>query len=103
MEPGQTSEKREKQIAPASDVKKKHGKKWREVRPESLRRAMTVPERVSKKDIKAIIAAEYSDPVISLYLSVHPLPKKKALLRMFHSMKTHAIEERREYIESLAP
>jgi len=76
--------------------RKKHGKKWRELHPRSLLRAMGAQDGVSEDKIRALVETEYSDPVISLYLGLSPekvAQEPKGLLRSFHSMKTRALEE----------
>jgi hypothetical protein len=85
--------------------RKKHGKKWRELHPRSLLRAMGAQDGVSEDKIRALVETEYSDPVISLYLSLSPekvAPEPKGLLRSFHSMKTRALEEQKDFIASLS-
>src|SRR5258705_13157611 len=85
--------------------RKKHGKKWRELHPRSLLRAMGARDGVSEDKIRALVETEYSDPVISLYLNLSPekvAPAPKGLLRSFHSMKTRALEAHRDFIESLS-
>jgi Bacterial archaeo-eukaryotic release factor family 10 len=84
---------------------KKHGKKWRELHPRSLLRAMAAQDGVSEEKIRALVETEYTDPVISLYLRISSekvAREPKGLLRSFHSMKTHALEERKDFIESLS-
>lgn len=85
--------------------RKKHGKKWRELHPRSLLRAMGAQDGVSEDKIRALVETEYSDPVISLYFSLSPekvAPEPKGLLRSFHSMKTRALEEQKDFIASLS-
>ena len=85
--------------------RKRHGKKWRELHPRALLRAMGAQDGVSDDKIRALVETEYSDPVISLYLSLSPekvAPEPKGLLRSFHSMKTRALEEQKDFIESLS-
>lgn len=95
---------KEQQSTPQSP-RKKHGKKWRELHPRSLLRAMGAQEGVSEEKLRALVETEYNDPVVSLYLALSPekvAPEPKGLLRSFHSMKTRALEEHSEYIESLS-
>ncbi len=98
-------EERERQIAVLHDRRKKRGKKWRELRPRSLLRAMAVQQAVSTEQVKTLVEAEYSDPVVSLYLRLNPervVPEPKAFLRSFHSLKTRALEGHKDFIESLS-
>jgi hypothetical protein len=107
MDQQYSAEEREKQIEGLENLrrKKKHGKKWRELRPRSLLRAMAVQDVVSTEHIKKIVDKEYSDPVVSLYLDLDAdkmAPEKKSVLRSFHSLKTRAFDERKDFIESLS-
>jgi len=95
----------QQQSANPQPPRKKHGKKWRELHPRSLLRAMGAQDGVSEDKIRALVETEYSDPVISLYLNLSPekvAPEPKGLLRSFHSMKTRALEAHRDFIESLS-
>jgi hypothetical protein len=85
--------------------RKKHGKKWRELHPRSLLRAMGTQAAVSEDKIRALVETEYTDPVISLYIALSPdkvAPEPRGLVRSFHSMKTRAFEEHKEFIDSLS-
>src|SRR6202171_24320 len=85
--------------------RKRHGKKWRELHPRSLLRAMGAQSGVSEEKVRALVETEYTDPVISLYLELSAekvAPEPKGLLRSFHSMKRHALDEHRDFIESLS-
>ena len=85
--------------------RKKHGKKWRELHPRSLLRAMGSQSGVSEEKVRALVETEYTDPVISLYLDFSAekvAPEPKGLLRSFHSMKTHALDEHKDFIDSLS-
>jgi len=97
------------QSAPQSSnsqaLRKKHGKKWREIHPRSLLRAMGEQEGISEDRLRALVETEYINPVISLYLGLSSekvAPEPKGLLRSFHSMKTHALEEHKDFIDSLS-
>jgi hypothetical protein len=95
----------EQQSANPQPQRKKHGKKWRELHPRSLLRAMGAQDGVSEDKVRALVETEYTDPVISLYLALTPervTPERKGLLRSFHSMKTRALEEHKDFIESLS-
>jgi hypothetical protein len=95
----------EQQTANSQPPRKKHGKKWRELHPRSLLRAMGSQDGISEDKVRALVETEYTDPVISLYLGLGPgkvAPEAKGLLRSFHSMKSHALEERKDFIESLS-
>jgi hypothetical protein len=85
--------------------RRKHGKKWRELHPRSLLRAMGAQSGVSEEKVKALVETEYTDPVISLYLDFSAekvAPEPKGLLRSFHSKKTHALDEHKDFIDSLS-
>jgi hypothetical protein len=85
--------------------RKKHGKKWRDLHPRSLLRAMGAQDGVSEEKVRALVETEYTDPVISLYLGLSPekvAPEPKGLLRSFHSMKGHALDGHKDFIESLS-
>jgi Bacterial archaeo-eukaryotic release factor family 10 len=97
--------KTEQQSANPQPQRKRHGKKWRELHPRSLLRAMGAQDGVSEDKIRALVETEYADPVISLYLGLSPekgAPEPKGLLRSFRSMKTHALDEHKNFIESLS-
>jgi hypothetical protein len=93
---------------PSSDSdshRKKHGKKWREVHPRSLLRAMGAQQAISEETVRALVETEYTDPVISLYIALGAdkvAPEPRGLLRAFHSMRTRAFEEHKDFIESLS-
>jgi hypothetical protein len=85
--------------------RRKHGKKWRELHPRSLLRAMGAQSGVSEEKVRALVETEYTDPVISLYLDFSAekvAPEPKGLLRSFHSKKTHALDEHKDFIDSLS-
>jgi hypothetical protein len=85
--------------------RRKHGKKWRELHPRSLLRAMGAQSGVSEEKVRALVETEYTDPVISLYLDFSAekvAPEPKGLLRSFHSMKTHVLDEHKDFIDSLS-
>jgi len=85
--------------------RKRHGKKWRELHPRSLLRAMGAQSGVSEEKVRALVETEYTDPVISLYLELSTekvAPEPKGLLRSFHSMKRHALDEHKDFIDSLS-
>src|ERR1700687_4782661 len=66
---------------------------------------MGAQDGLSEHKVRALVETEYTDPVISLYLGLSPekvAPEPKGLLRSFHSMKTRALEEHRDFIESLS-
>jgi outer membrane translocation and assembly module TamA len=55
-------------------------------------------------ELEKIVARKYPNPVISIYLSldqkkVAPEPKRR--LRDFHSLKTSALKDRKDYIATL--
>lgn len=85
--------------------RKKHGKKWRELHPRTLLRAMGAQSSVSEEKVRALVETEYTDPVISMYLDFSAekvAPEPKGLLRSFHSMKRHALDEHKDFIDSLS-
>lgn len=95
----------EQQSANSGTHRKKHGKKWREIHPRSLLRAMGAHDSVSEDKVRALVETEYTDPVISLYIALSPdkvAPEPRGLLRSFHSMKTRAFEEHKDFINSLS-
>ena len=66
---------------------------------------MGAQEAVSEDKLRALIETEYIDPVISLYIALGPdkvAPEPRGLLRSFHSMKTRAFEEHKDFIDSLS-
>jgi Bacterial archaeo-eukaryotic release factor family 10 len=70
-----------------------------------LLRAMGAQDGVSADKVKALVETEYTDPVISLYLAISPdkvVAEPRGLLRSFHSMKTRAFEEHKDFIELLS-
>ena len=95
----------EQQGANSESHRKKHGKKWREIHPRSLLRAMGARDSVSEDKVRALVETEYTNPVISLYIALSSdkvAPEPRGLLRSFHSMKTRAFEERKDFIDSLS-
>ncbi|MCU1298526.1 MAG: hypothetical protein JWO91_2804 [Acidobacteriaceae bacterium] len=104
MDVRETVTEREGQIAalhePTRKVREKHVEQAL-----SLRQALGQENRVSREDIKALVRAEYNQPVISLYLQFDPqkvVPKEKALLRSFRSLKRKAMDERHDFIDQLS-
>ena len=100
---GCSVEEREQQIAA---VQRPSRKTWKEklLRPKSLVNAMARPEPPSAAELKALAELEYGSPVTSLYLRMGPekvVPQGKALIRFFHSLKTRALEEQKDFIEAL--
>lgn len=98
---------RQQQIeAPSqSSPKRKLGKKRRELHPRTLLRALGAQSGVSEEGLRSLIEEKYVDPVVSLYLTLEPqkvAPEPKALLRSFHSLKTRALETRKDFIDSLS-
>ena len=85
--------------------RQKHGKKWREIHPRSLLRAMGEQEGISEDRLRALVATEYINPVISLFLDLSSEKvalEPKGLMRAFHSMKTRALEEHKNFVDSLS-
>jgi len=83
---------------------KKLGKKARELRPRTLLRAMATQGPATSDDLKKIVARKYSSPVVSLYLGLNQekvAPQPKGWLRTFHSRRTRALEERKDFLASL--
>lgn len=73
--------------------------------PPSLLKIRHFDDAISVEDVKALAAARYQMPVVSLYLRFDPLkvvPRGRALLRVFHSLKDRALDERADWIESLS-
>lgn len=100
---GYPAEEREQEIAAV----RRPSRKTREnnlLRPKSLIDALARPEPPSSAEIKALAEIEYSSPVTSLYLRMDPekvVPQEKGLIRFFHSLKTRALEEQKDFIEAL--
>jgi hypothetical protein len=95
----------EQPSANSDSQRKKHGKKWRELHPRSLLRAMGMQDAVSEDKVRALVETEYTDPVISLYIALSSdkvAPEPRGLVRAFHSMKTRAFEEYKDCIDSLS-
>jgi hypothetical protein len=100
---GYCVEEREEQIAAVHRLSRKK-RKENLLRPKSLVDALARPEPPSAQEIKALAEVEYGSPVTSLYLRMDPekvVPQGKALIRFFHSLKTRAREERKDFIEAL--
>jgi Bacterial archaeo-eukaryotic release factor family 10 len=76
-----------------------------QIHPRSLLRAMGAQGGVSADKLRALVETEYTDPVISLYIALSSdkvAPEPRGLLRSFHSMKTRAFEEHKDFIDSLS-
>lgn len=100
---GYSVEEREQQIA-AVQRPSRETRKENLLRPESLVNAMARPLPPSAAEVKALAELEYGSPVTSLYLRMGPekvVPQGKALIRSFHSLKTRALEEQKDFIEAL--
>jgi len=100
---GYSREEREEQIAAVHRLSKKQ-RNDNLLRPKSLIDALVTPEPPLLAEIKSLAKVEYGSPVTSLYLRIEPenvAPQEKALLRSFHSLKTRALEEQKDFIEAL--
>lgn len=100
---GYSREEREEQIAAVQRLSRKK-RENNLLRPKSLIDALARPEPPSSAEIKALAEIEYGSPVTSLYLRMDPekvAPRGKALVRFFHSLKTRALEEQRDFIAAL--
>lgn len=100
---GYSREEREAQIAAVQRLSRKK-RESNLHRPKSLIDALARQEPPSAAKIKALAEIEYSSPVTSLYLRMDPekaAPREKALVRFFHSLKTRALEEQRDFIAAL--
>jgi hypothetical protein len=100
---GYSREEREEQIGVVRHLSRKTQKNYL-LRPKSLIDALAAPARASASEIRALAEIECSSPVTSLYLRMDPestAPRGKALARIFHSLKTGALEEQNEFIEAL--
>jgi hypothetical protein len=99
---------RERQISSLREMRAELRAKRRQgqdLKPTSLIEAAREGMGLSKKEIRALVEAEYRTPVISLYLPLSPeaiTPKATALTRAFHSIKTRALDERKDFVESLS-
>lgn len=96
-------EEREQEIAAVQRPSKK-SRQNSLLRPKSLIDALARPEPPSVAEIRALAEVEYGSPVTSLYLRMHPekvVPQGKALIRFFHSLKTRALEEQKDFIAAL--
>jgi hypothetical protein len=103
MTNGHSREEREEQIAAVHRLSRKK-RANNLVRPKSLIDALARPGPPSAAEIKALAEIEYSSPVTSLYLRMDPevaIPQEKALVRFFHSLKTRALDEQKDFIEAL--
>ena len=103
MTSGYSLEEREEQVAAAHRLSLTK-RKANLIRPKSLVDALARPEPPSAAEIKALAEVEYGSPVTSLYLRMDPErvePQGKALIRFFHSLKTRALEEQKDFIKAL--
>jgi hypothetical protein len=99
---GYSLEEREEEIATVRRLGRQTQKNHL-LRPKSLIDALARLEPPSAAEIKALAEIEYSSPVTSLYLRMDPekVAPRKALVRFFHSLKTRALEEQRDFIAAL--
>jgi hypothetical protein len=103
MTSGYSREEREEQIAAVQRLSLTK-RKENLIRPKSLVDALARLEVPSAAEMKALAEVEYGSPVTSLYLRMDPErvePQGKALVRFFHSLKTHALEEQKDLIAAL--
>jgi peptide subunit release factor 1 (eRF1) len=73
--------------------------------PTSLLKARQFESTLSPDQIKTFAKTGYQNPVISLYLQLNAekvVPRGKALLRFFHSMKERVLADRTDWIETLS-
>jgi hypothetical protein len=97
-------EEREQQIAAVRHLSRKTQKNYL-LRPKSLIDALATLAPASAAEIRALAEIEYGSPVTSLYLRMDAdstAPRGKALLRVFHSLRTHALTEQHVFIEALS-
>jgi hypothetical protein len=100
---GYSVEEREEQIAAVRRLSKKQ-RNNNLLGPKSLIDALARPEPPLAAEIKTLAEIDYSSPVTSLYLRMdaeNAAPPGKALIRFFHSLKTRALEEQKDFIEAL--
>ena len=98
-------EEREKQIAVLHELKRARRRERQERPPDSLLKALHEQNVLSAVDLKALSEAEYKNPVVSLYIQLSPekvAPAENALVRSFHSLKSRALEQRKDFIDTLA-
>jgi hypothetical protein len=62
----------EQPSANSDSHRRKHGKKWRELHPRSLLRAMGAQGAISEDKVRALVETGYINPVISLYIALGP-------------------------------
>jgi hypothetical protein len=73
--------------------------------PTSLLRALKGPPVMSLQEVKDLAKHKYANPVISLYMRLNPetvVPKEKAPLRIFHSLKTAAANRHQDLLSGLS-
>ncbi len=106
MDDGYAVEEREKQIAILRDLKKQRRRERQGLPPKSLLEALQQGSSLSREALKGLLEAEYENPVVSLYMQLSPLkvtPQEKAPARFFRSLKSRTIEQRKDFIDTLAP
>src|SRR5579862_6797221 len=95
-------EEREQQVAAVRHLSRKTQQNYL-LRPKSLIDALARPEPPSAAEIRALAEIEYSAPITSLYVRMDAdstAPRGKALLRLFHSLRTRALAEQHDFIEA---
>ena len=100
---GYSRAEREEQIAAVHRLSRQTQKNYL-LRPKSLIDALARLDPPSAAEIKALAETEYGNPVTSLYVRLDAekvAPQGKALVRFFHSLKTRALEEQKDFIEAL--
>jgi hypothetical protein len=55
--------------------------------------------------LKTLVETEYHNPVVSFYMQLTPMkvaPPERAPVRFFHSLKSRAVEQRKDFIDALS-
>jgi hypothetical protein len=100
---GYSREEREEEVAVVRPLRRRR-RQNNLFRPKALINALAEPEPPLTEEIKILAESDYNSPVTSLYLRMDRekvAPQGKALVRVFHSLRTRALEEQKDFIEAL--
>src|SRR5258708_16839891 len=97
-------EEREQQIAALRELKKLRKRERQGLLPKSLLDSAHDGASFSAEEVRNLSEQEYQNPVISFYMRLNGLktaPREKAPVRFFRSLKTQAVEHRKDFLDTL--
>lgn len=104
MDNGYAVEEREQQIAVLRELKKQRRREIHGLPPKSLLESVAEGAPFSAAELKTLAEREYPNPVVSFYMRLSAasvVPRETAPVRLFRSLKSQVIEQRKDFIDTL--